>query len=118
MTDFPFDRAALRAYMARHKLKKTAMAAHAGIPYRTLLGVLRRYEPSPTTRAAIEGALQLAPPIRPMPRYAQDVTQAWPDRNTNEIGRKLGISHQRVSAIAKEIGLPPKRARHTVDAAE
>jgi hypothetical protein len=109
MINAPFDRAALRAYMVHHQAKGPVMAAHAGIPYRTLCGTLGGREPSWKTRAAIEWALGQPPPIRRLPHHGQQVADAWPHRSASEIARGLGISHQRVFAIAKAMGLPPKR---------
>lgn len=104
----PFDHAALRAYIARHELTEPAMAAHAGIPYRTLRGVLVGREPSSRTRSLIELSLGKPPPPKRLPHHGQAVADAWSSETVREIGRRLGISHQRVSFIAKKMELPRK----------
>lgn len=106
----PFDRDALRAYIAAHNLKETVMAAHAGIAYRTLRRFLHYGgEPSPPTRYRIEQALRSPPPIRPLPKNGQAVANLWPHKSIREIARSTGIHRFQVYRIAKGMGLPSKR---------
>ena len=113
----PFDRAALRAYIAKHRLSEPEMAAHAGIPYRTLRGILcSSREPQHKTRAAIEHALTLPPPPRkPLPHSAE-IARLWPQHGSTVISRRLGITPMRVRQIAKALGLgqPDRRRRVTI----
>jgi hypothetical protein len=112
MTVLPFDRATLRAYIAEHGLTERAMAEHAGVPYRTLRGVLAlNKEPRPATRTAIERALESPPPPRPLPRYGEDIARLWPGNSSVAIARLLHVSKQRVLQIVHEMGLPPHDRR-------
>ncbi len=108
----PFDRAALVRYIAEHNLTLPAMAAHVGIPYRTLCGIhFTDREPSAATRAAIERALRAPPPPRPQKqpmRHAETVRRYWPTENSPTIAKRIKVSQQRVRVIAKRIGLPPR----------
>ena len=104
----PFDRAALRAYIDEHGVTEPQMAAHAGVPYRTLRGVLLGAEPLPATRAAIEEALTREPPPKPSPRHAAEIAALWPHYGSVLIGRRLEITSGRVRQIAKLLRLPPQ----------
>ena len=114
MTEASFDHAALRTYMAQHRLSEPRMAAHAGIPYRTLRGILvSERDPRPETRAAIERAMRNAPPHKPRktPAHSEAIVRLWPDYWPVMIARHLGISKQRVHQIAHVLGLPPRPER-------
>lgn len=115
----PFDRAALRAYIARHHLTQPEMAAHAGIPFRTLHGILKDEfrKLTPKTRAAIEHAINLPPPAieRKLPAHADEISRLWPKYGSTLIARKLGITPVRVRQIAKALGLgQPDRPRQSI----
>jgi hypothetical protein len=107
-----FDRAALRAYIARHHLTEKAMAAHAGIAYQTLRGILvRGCEPKPATRGAIENALAKPPPPRPPRKYEMVVRELWGRVPLAEIVRRAGAKRrQDVEQTARRLGLPNYRA--------
>lgn len=106
MKDSPFDRNALRAYMDLHGISGMAMAAHAGVPYRTLRYILfNGREPRQKSRAALERAMQLPPPPKRLPAHAEEIMRLWPKCGSTLIGRQLGISKNRVLQIAKVLGL-------------
>lgn len=95
----------IRAFTRQHRLSNAAMARHAKIPYRTLVGVLEvTRSPRPATVASLEIAMAHPPPQR-LPKHAGAVAAEWGSKSSTEIGRPLGISGARVRAIAKRIGL-------------
>jgi hypothetical protein len=123
MTKTPFDHAALRRYIAAHDLTEPAMAAHAGIPYRTLRGILlSRREPLPTTRAAIERALQAQPPTKSLPggKYDAVVRECWGRMPLAEIVERAGAKRrQDIQQVARRLGLPKLQSgRQAARAAE
>jgi hypothetical protein len=98
-------RGRIRAFTRQHRLSNAAMARHARIPYRTLLGVLEVTKtPRPATVASLELAMANPPPQR-LPKHAGAVAAQWGTKSSTEIGRPLGISGARVRAIAKRMRL-------------
>jgi AraC-like DNA-binding protein len=108
----PFDCGPLRAYIAEHRLSEPAMAAHAGIPYRTLRGILSKgAEPRPPTRIAIERALTSPQPALHQvkePEHAAIVRQFWATESSEKTARRCGISASRVRQIWNTLGMPPR----------
>jgi hypothetical protein len=110
--EHPFDVAPLRAYIAEHRLSEPVMAAHAGIPYRTLRGILAKgAKPRPAAIAAIECALASPPPAprpRKEPEHAAIVRECWPKESSVETARRCGVTPARVRQIWGILGMPPR----------
>lgn len=106
-----FDRAAIHAFVERHCLTWAALARHAGVPYMTVYTMMVQHPESPPTqrvREALERALTLSPAKGAL-KHEGTVRRLWGREEREAIAVYLGVSPQRVSAIAKRLGLPPLR---------
>lgn len=102
-----FDSGPMEAYVALNEITWVTFATIAGVPLNTIKGI--RYQgatPNPQTRQKLDDALSLPPPPTKL-RHADYVRLWWGRADRGTIALALGVSPQRVSAIAKRAGLPP-----------
>lgn len=103
------DRLAIRDFVARHGLTLKDFSAHAGLPYSTVYMLMRRPGPgSEAVRSRIAVALALTPPPRLL-KHEAVVRRLWGREAREAIAVYLGVSPQRISFIARRLGLPPLR---------
>lgn len=96
----------IRGYMAKHGLKRPAMAAHVGISVHTLKGIITEERNTRgLNRARIIEALAKPPPRKPDPPHADVVRQYWGRESSEAIGKRVNVSGARIRAIALAIGL-------------
>lgn len=102
-----FDPRPMVDYVAIHEISWVAFARRAGVPLATINGIIYDgAQPLAGTREKISAALEMDPPA-PKLRHAAYVRLWWGRVDRATIALALGVSPQRVSAIAKRAGLPP-----------
>ncbi len=107
-----FDPGPIKAYIARHEISLVAFAAMARVPLATLNPIIHYgAQPRAGTREKIAAALSMDPPA-PKRRHEEIVRELWSYADRSNIAAALGVTPQRVSAIAKRAGLPPLTRRN------
>lgn len=106
------QRAAVRAFIRRHRLTKQAMAAHCGIAYPTLMNWMsrRNEELSQGNWALVEAGLAKEPVTRSSRsgKYDKVVAEMWGHATLDEIVIAAGAKRrQDVEQVAHRLGLRP-----------